>query len=222
MSPTPPPERPAEPDRREIAAQARRIARLALKAAMATRDAVSGDPFISMGAAATAMDGAPVLLMSALARHRRNLDRHPEASLLFETGEDRANPLTGARISISGRVEPLADEIDQARFLARQPKAFYAGFSDFQFYKLQVRDVHFVGGFGIAMNLAPADYLLETGRLGALRQAEGELIARLTRDHKAVLHNIVKKRLNGPKGAWRLTGIDPEGCDFKWKHRVRR
>lgn len=222
MSPDKPADNPQQPATCQIAKAARRIARLGLKGALATRDSASGHPFISLAGAATAMDASPILLMSTLARHRRNLEHYPQLSLLFETPDERANPLTGARISVSGRAEILQDERDQQRFLARQPKAFYAGFSDFAFFRIEITDVHYVGGFGIAETLPPEEYLLDIGPVDELRDREGELIASLNEAHKPALHQLLHERHGAPRGAWRLTGIDPEGCDFIWKHRVLR
>lgn len=213
-------DRPPQNDMNEIARQARRITRQGLKAALATRDADTGDPFISMAGAATAIDGAPIMLMSSLARHRRNLEKYPQVSLLFENQDERSNPLTGARVSLSGRAELSNDPLEHQRFLARQPKAFYAGFSDFAFFRIRLKDAHFVGGFGIAQTLPSDIYLLKVNEM--LKQDEGDLISMLNETRKDELRHMVSGQLGAPRGAWRITGIDPEGCDFMWKHRVMR
>lgn len=220
MNPTNHPE--PQPEPAELAGKARRITRMGLKAALATRDAQTGHPFISMAGAATAMDGAPVLLMSSLARHRQNLERHPHLSALFEAAEDRSNPLTGARVSLSGRIAPLEDAREQQRFLARQPKAFYAGFSDFAFFRLELVDAHYVGGFGIAATLSRSEYLLAPAQCAALRTAEAELLEMLNESRKSSVQALATGPLGAAPGAWRMTGVDPEGCDLMWKHRVLR
>ena len=145
---------------------ARRIVRSAPTAALGTLTA-DGGPFVSFVTAANAEDGAPIVLLSGLAAHSRNLGRDDRASLMVQApageGDD---PLTGARATVVGRLrrvgrdEPGHDGL-MARFLARHPKAEgYAGFGDFSLYRMAVDGVHLVAGFGRIARLS-ADEILD-------------------------------------------------------------
>ncbi|OLT20362.1 hypothetical protein BJF78_09560 [Pseudonocardia sp. CNS-139] len=109
-----------------------------------------GFPFGSLVSHAVDAAGRPLLLLSDLAEHSRNLRTDPRASLMAsESGA--GDPLALARVTVVGTVgELLGDERAAALevYRAAQPGAFYAGFGDFRLYRLEVASVRYVGGFG--------------------------------------------------------------------------
>ncbi|MEJ0096781.1 MAG: pyridoxamine 5'-phosphate oxidase family protein [Bauldia sp.] len=83
-----------------------------------------GAPFASLVQVATTAEGEPILLLSALAVHTRNLARDPRASLLLVApGGEGGDPLAGARLSVSGTIGVDADAASRQRFLARHGEA---------------------------------------------------------------------------------------------------
>ena len=67
------------------------------------------------------------------------------------------------------------------RFLARQAQAaFYADFSDFSFWRLQVEGAHFIGGFGRIVDLEPGDLLIPLAGAEAVVEAEEGIVAHMT------------------------------------------
>lgn len=99
-------------------------------------------------------DGAPILLLSDLARHTQNLLADPNGSLLLaQPPKDAQSALEAARLTLMGRFlqlrgESLTDSV-RAAYLTRHPDAeIYADFADFSFWKLQVLGAHLVAGFG--------------------------------------------------------------------------
>jgi hypothetical protein len=108
---------------------------------------------------ATTATGEPVLLLSDLAVHTRNLRRDPRASLLLVApGGEHGDPLAGSRLTLLGSV--VADDATaiRQRFLERHPEARgYADFSDFAFYRLVVGRGHLVAGFGRIVDLDRKD-----------------------------------------------------------------
>ena len=109
-----------------------------------------GSPFASYVVTAPAADGAPLTLISRLARHTQNLARDPRASLLFVGApEPGGEPLTAPRLSLTGRCVTHDDEDAKQRFLERHPDAErYAGFADFALYRFAIESGHLVAGFG--------------------------------------------------------------------------
>ena len=112
-----------------------------------------GFPFVSIAEYATDEAGAPVLLLSALAVHTKNLIDDPRASLIVFASDAEEDTLGAARVTLMGEVQPVVDQTDTAtvrrRYLSRHPQAAqWVDFGDFAFYRLQVADVYFVGGFG--------------------------------------------------------------------------
>jgi putative heme iron utilization protein len=99
-----------------------------------------------------AMDGArPVFLISRIAEHTKNLLADPRASLMVHEG-GQIDPLAEARVTLLGAVRMLPRSEDasaRAAFLARHPHAaYYAGFDDFDFHRLEVEELRYIGGYG--------------------------------------------------------------------------
>ncbi len=144
----------------------RRLMDTARQASLATalvRDD-SGRPYISLVLVAQDERGSPILLLSDLAEHTRNLKAEPRAALLYDGTSGLADPLTGPRASILGRIEPIAASGPvsrlTARFLARYPTAAsYADFADFRLYRMTVERAHLVAGFGRIQWLTAADVI---------------------------------------------------------------
>lgn len=111
-----------------------------------------------------AIHGAELLLhLSGLARHRRNLEREARLGLLIAAAEhETESPLALPRLSLSGRIAAI-DTADlpaaRAAYLARIPEAepLFA-FADFSLFSLVADDIYWVGGFGAARRISPADW----------------------------------------------------------------
>lgn len=202
---------PAEPP----AVAAAHLVRRALKGALGTLDRQSGHPYSSLVTVAADTDGTPLLLLSRLALHTRNLEADPRASLMIDgTGGD-GDPMAGGRVTLVGRAAPTASGTAARRFLARHPAAaMYAGFSDFRFYGLTVERAHYVGGFGRIVDLPPAAFHVPLDGADGLIAAEPDILAAMNEEYVAALAVIARE--NGADGAarWRMTGIDPAGFDL--------
>jgi putative heme iron utilization protein len=99
---------------------AKKLLREARSGALATLMAGSGDPYCSLVNVATAADGAPLLLISALAVHTRNLRADPRVSLMLDERRE-GDPLQGARVMLMGRAVETDDTEVRRRYLDRQP-----------------------------------------------------------------------------------------------------
>jgi putative heme iron utilization protein len=110
---------------------------------------MDGAPYVSLVLVAFDADGAPLLLLSRLAQHTRNLLADPRVSLLFDGTAGLDDPLTGPRLTVLGPAAPCPDPKALERYLARHPSAAtYAGFGDFQLYRVGIERGHCVAGFG--------------------------------------------------------------------------
>lgn len=205
----------------ETGAAARRLVRSQDRASLATSLAGDGTPYASLVLYATLADATPILLLSALAEHTKNLKADPRASLLVDDTAGLADPLTGARVTLVGRLEEVGDGSAQARYLARHPSAeTYVGFGDFRFYALRMARAHLVAGFGrIHWIDAPA---ILAPPPPALAESEAGIIGHMNEDHADAL-DLYAARLLGRSGTgWRMTGIDAEGCDLRREGEVAR
>jgi putative heme iron utilization protein len=157
----PPLARALEPRRRSAAEEARTIVACAKVAALSTLTA-DGYPWGSFVTYGLLADGSPVLLLSTLAEHGRNLLEDQRASLMVSEAPSGRDPLDSGRVTLLGRASrPADEELDAARaaHLAAVPKASaYVEFGDFSLYVLQVERVRWVGGYGLMDSADAAAY----------------------------------------------------------------
>jgi putative heme iron utilization protein len=139
---------------------ARELLKAGGPASLATLDP-EGGPFASFVVTAPAADGAPLLLLSALALHTQNLSRDPRAALLFvREPPPGSESLTATRLTLSGRAVQDADPALREAYVARHPDARrYDGFPDFALYRFEVARGHLVAGFGRIVGFTRDDLL---------------------------------------------------------------
>ncbi len=194
----------------------RRLMRRQAHVALATsRD---GHPYVSLVALTFDYDASPLLLLSDLAQHSRNISADPRVSLLFDGGPRQhfpEDPLAAPRLSLLGEAGRCDDPRALARFVARHPSAAaYAGFGDFHRYRVAIGRAHLVAGFGRISWVEPAE-LRFAGDAAALAEAEAEIVAHINADHADAVGLYAARLLQRRGQGWRMTGIDPEGIDLR-------
>jgi putative heme iron utilization protein len=201
---------------------ARTLLREARSGALATLMTASGDPYCSLVNVATAADGSPLLLISRLAVHTKNILADPRVSLMLD--ERRAgDPLEGARVMLMGSAAVTDDANARRRYLERQPEAkMFADFADFAFYRIALKGAHLVAGFGRIVDLAAADLLTDLAGADALVSAEAEIVAHMNGEHSDALRLYATRLLGDSDGEWRCVGCDPDGLELQCDRRARR
>ncbi len=138
--------RPAEEVARLLAQ-----ARTASLATGLARDG-SGWPYASLVLLAAHKALGPLLLLSDLADHTRNLQADQRAALLVTQSNPTGDPLSASRVTLLGRFWPVPEALaEDARdvFLARHGgAAAYADFKDFHLYNMAIEQAHLIAGFG--------------------------------------------------------------------------
>ena len=201
---------------------AKRLLREARTGALGTLGA-NGAPYVSLVTVATEASGAPVLLLSKLARHTDNIVRDARVSLLLTAADRAGDPLAGTRVSIMGRIEKTEDSAAKRRFLARHPTAeSYAGFADFSFYRIEIEHAHLVAGFGRIVDLSAAELLTSLDGAEKLLEAEESAVAHMNEDHRDAIELYATRLLGEAAGAWKIASLDPEGCDLLLGEIARR
>lgn len=219
-SPAPP---SAEPF--DAPAATRRLLREARVGSLATLDS-DGGPYASLVQVATLPDGTPILLLSTLARHTRNILADNRVSLLLDERRN-GDELQGARAGFMGRIVRINEAAEAAmarrRFLARHADAAgFAGFADFAFYRVDVTGAHLVAGFGRITDVSRAELIIDTSDAGEMLAAEESAVAHMNEDHRDAITLYAMQLLGTGPGDWKLIGIDPAGCDLMSGTEVRR
>ena len=201
---------------------AKKLLREGRSGALATLMPGSGDPYCSLVNIATAADGAPLLLISKLAIHTQNILADPRVSLMIDERKE-GDPLQGARVMLMGTVATTDDPDVRRRYLTRQPEAeMFAGFADFAFYKMNLKGVHLVAGFGRIVDLKPQEALTATDDAAELVAAEPDILAHMNADHADICRLYASKLLGAPDGDWRCVGCDPEGLELQLERTALR
>ncbi|MGJ4908176.1 HugZ family protein [Bradyrhizobium sp. HKCCYLRH2060] len=201
------------------------LLRRSRQGALATLMVGSGDPYCSLVNVATASDGAPIILISRLAVHTRNLLADSRVSLMLD---ERApgDPLEGSRIMLSGKAEQAADdnrEVLRRRYLNAHPSAAdYAEFADFSFFVIRPSGAHLVAGFGRIVDLKPEQFLTDISVADELILAEQGAVDHMNEDHREALALYATKLLGAEAAEWRCSGCDPEGLDLMADGRTLR
>lgn len=204
----------SDPDFKPTVA-AKKLLREARSGALATLMPDSGDPYCSLVNVATAADGAPLLLISRLAVHTKNILADSRVSLMLDERKE-GDPLQGARVMLMGVATATDDPEARRRYLDRQPEAeMFAGFADFAFYQIMLKSAHLVAGFGRIVDLEPQEILTETSDAGELVAAEPEIVAHMNGDHADAVRLYATKLLGAREGEWRCVGCDPEGLELQ-------
>jgi len=163
----PPPPAPLQPPaapsarRRTAAEEARTLVAGANQGVLASLGA-DGAPWGSVVTYGALADGAPVLLVSLMAEHTRNLEADARASLVVAEPPNDENPLDRGRVTLAGRVvQPTGHGRAAARaaHLAAMPSAeLYVDFDDFRLFVLEVERVRWVGGYGRMDSVSAAGF----------------------------------------------------------------
>jgi putative heme iron utilization protein len=201
------------------AGEARSLLRRARTATLATLNA-DGTPYASLVNVACSVQGWPVILISTLAWHTRNLLADPRASLMAAEIPPEGDALTGPRVTIMGRFSKIAPEAAARRYLARHPAAeLYAGFGDFAFWQMQPEAAHAVAGFGRIETMGAEEMFPDAAEIGAL---EAGAIDHMNADHDDAIQRFAEKLLGAAPGGWRIAAIDPDGMDLRRGEETRR
>lgn len=195
---------------------ARCLARGASMASLATQS--GGQPFVSLVTPAFSTDFTPLLLLSSLSEHTRQLQSEPRCALLVSGLAEGANPQTASRLTLTGlAAEVPAAEVPalKALWLARHPyAALYADFGDFALWRLALGGALLVGGFARANRIKLQELLPAAAATDAIAAAAADIIGHVNADHADAVAAIAIGPLGGAAGDWRMVSVDGDGADL--------
>lgn len=180
-----------------------------------------GYPFGSVAPFVTNHQAEPVILISTLAEHTKNILADPRVSLLVFSGEEDLQ--ANARLTLIGEVIQ-ADKNDadlRARYLRYLPQsANYFDMHDFSFYRIHIAQVRYIAGFG-KMGWIDGDALLASDFSSASNQLASQEVAiveHMNKDHADSLCDYCRYVHNIETEQAEMLGIDSDGFDVKVTH----
>jgi putative heme iron utilization protein len=178
-----------------------------------------GFPFGSVMPYALDAQGRPIFLISTMAMHTQNLQADQRTSLLVTQPDTGGDPLGASRVTIVGNVLTIPkSEVGDARklYLDRYPNSkYWVDFEDFSFYRMDVLDVYYVGGFGVMGWVLAADY--SKAQPDPLADAAAGIIEHMNAEHKEALVLLARafSGIEGQEAA--MTAVDRLGFHVRLK-----
>jgi heme iron utilization protein len=212
-------DRPAVPEP-SYAERARTLLHLGRVGSLSTHSRKQpGFPFGSVMPYGLDPQGRPIFLISTMAMHTQNLTADPRASLLVTQDDAGADPLGASRVTLVGNVAPVPEtEAGAAReiYLARHANSrYWVDFEDFSFYRMDVVDIYYVGGFGVMGWVSAAEYL--ASRSDPLADSMSEIIRHMNADHKDTLVLLARKFAGIESKEATMTAVDRLGFHLRLK-----
>lgn len=196
-------------------------------------------PYVTFVMVAFDYDGSPLILLSDLSEHTKNLKKNNHVSILFyeeqrnldffpvfenkDKSFEYEDPMSRPRLTVTGVLNKSGEKIHKMRFINRHPVSkLYAGFSDMNIYKLDISDAHLTGGFAKVKWFNNKDLLYQN--ICGFSDDEMTVLDHMNKEHKQSV-NLFAKNLSEKKSIdsdWNLIGIDPEGFDLRSSSEVKR
>src|SRR5277367_2483506 len=178
-----------------------------------------GFPFGSLMPYALDDQGRPLFLISTMAMHTQNLQQDARASLLVTQPEAEGDPLGAARVTVVGNAATLAPpEVADARalYLDRHPNSkYWVDFDDFSFFRMEVVDVYYVGGFGVMGWVAAPEY--GDAHADPLVDAAAGILEPMNADHQDALILLAKVFAGTTAQEAVMTAVDRLGFHVRMK-----
>ena len=178
-----------------------------------------GFPFGSVMPYGLDAQGRPIFLISTMAMHTQNLQADPRASLLVTQGDGEGDPLGASRVTLIGNVQTIPQpEIANARklYLERYANSkYWVDFEDFSFYRMDVVDVYYVGGFGVMGWVKASDY--DQAQPDPLADVAAGIIEHMNADHKDALVLLARKSAGIDSLEAAMTAVDRLGFQVRLK-----
>ncbi len=173
---------------------------------------VEGFPFGSVAPFILDQSGCPVILISTLAEHTKNIDVDPRVSLIVQPYSPDMQ--VAGRVTLLGLARRLDDKSALGpRYLRFHPQAeSYFAMHDFSFYRIDPVRIRYIGGFGKIHWVEPAQYLFAES---ALAKQENDILQHMNSDHAENLRAYCRHVHAVETTQVAMIGIDPDGFDVR-------
>lgn len=160
--------------------------------------------------------GRPVFFISSMAMHTHNLRRDPRASLLVTQPDVSGDPLGAARVTLVGTAAVAPAEEVRDLYLSHHENArYWQDYTDFAYYRLDVADVYFIGGFGVMGWIQAPDY--GSALPDPLADFAPGIIQHMNADHAGALRSIARRFAGETVEEAVMTSVDRLGFHLRLK-----
>jgi putative heme iron utilization protein len=178
----------------------------------------AGWPFGSITPYALTEAGEPIIYISEIAEHTRNLRADARVSLIIQDANAARDPQAGARVTLVGYCVPIAAPVLEdagRRYRQRFPNS--AGFSethDFSLFYISVSSARFIGGFGEIYWLERDEFIAAAASLDPLAPHAAMICNHMNEDHADALRLYAAVFAETPADSARMIHVDSAGFDL--------
>ena len=154
-----------------------------------------------------------------MATHTHNILADPRSSLLVTQPDAVGDPLGSSRVTLIGNALPVPEaDVAEARklYLARYADSkYWVDFDDFSFYRMNVLDVYYVGGFGVMGWVSASEYY--SAQPDPLADSAIGIIEHMEADHGDALILLAKVFAGIEAQEVAMTSVDRLGFNVRLK-----
>jgi putative heme iron utilization protein len=210
-------------DTQQAASQARALLRKSDAGVLSTHShEMKGFPFGSLAPFAMTVEGRPVIYVSQIAEHTRNLAADPRCCLTVVEADVAGDRQAHGRASIVGEAHALPDAERAAvaeRYFAFFPEQrAYEDFHDFGFWRIEPVRVRWIGGFGAIHWIEPKEWLLATPEWAP---GENGIVEHMNEDHVDAMEAMIRSILREEPRDVAMIRCDLEGFHLRNAGAVR-
>jgi putative heme iron utilization protein len=200
-----------------LSERARTLISIGRIGALATHSAEwAGYPFASMMPYAADERGRPVVFISGMAMHTRNLLADMRSSLLVMQPDVSGDPLAAARLTLVGTmVETPADNVRELYVGRHENSRYWQDFADFTYYRMEVAAAYYIGGFGVMGWISSEEYAGASP--DPLAEVAPRIIAHMNADHADALLRIARRYAGESSDEATMTSVDRLGFHMRLK-----
>lgn len=181
---------------------------------------LGGYPFGSVAPFVLDHTGQPLILISTIAEHTKNIKADARVSLIaFDpVGDDMQ---AGARLTLVGDATAAPkDDALRARYLRYFPQSeSYFDTHDFLFYRIAIKQARYIGGFGKIHWIDGAELQPPPNQLA---EQETAILDHMNADHAQNLRDYCRHVHQIEAREVSMTGIDSQGFDVTADRRLLR
>ncbi|MBU2895734.1 HugZ family protein [Vibrio hepatarius] len=201
---------------KKVVNQARHYMRQSRQCVISTVSKKLADyPFGSVTPFISSYEGKPIVYISDIAQHTKNIKSNNKVSLTFFGNSELADDQNqNARVTIMGDIHQLergASQPIQQRFLQQYPQyQDYPIDHGFHLWQIEPKMIRYIGGFAQAYWIDKKDWLLPEPEWNA--QAEIAMAEHMNKDHVDAMKILLTALKRTPEDDISMTGIQPDGC----------
>ncbi len=181
-----------------------------------------GFPFGSLMPYGLDRRGRPIFLISTMAMHTQNLQADPRASLFVTEPDASGDALGSSRVTLIGSAfripEPEVTDAHAVYLTGYPDSKYWVDFDDFFFYRLDVLDVYYVGGFGVMGWVTASDY--SRAQSDPLAEHKKDIMQHMNDDHKDAFILLAKRFAGIDAQQAEMTAVDRLGFHLRLKTRM--